>query len=60
MTKLWDIRPARLFDHGLRVLENLCLDEVPEGDYELIALLLKLMNADASPVRPVLRPLPLA
>lgn len=40
---------------GLRVLENLVLDEVPEGDYELIALPLKLMTADASPVRAVLR-----
>jgi arylformamidase len=39
----------------LRVLENLVLDHVPEGDYELIALPLKLMNADASPVRAVLR-----
>lgn len=39
----------------LRVLENLVLDEVPEGDYELIALPLKLMTADASPVRAVLR-----
>jgi arylformamidase len=43
---------------GLRVLENLVLDEVPEGDYELIALPLKLMTADASPVRAVLRSLP--
>jgi arylformamidase len=42
---------------GLRVLENLLLDEVPEGDYELIALPLKLMQADASPVRAVLRAL---
>ena len=42
---------------GLRVLENLLLDEVPEGDYELIALPLKLMSADASPVRAVLREL---
>ena len=41
----------------LRVLENLVLDEVPEGDYELIALPLKLMAADASPVRAVLREL---
>lgn len=41
----------------LRVLENLVLDEVPEGDYELIALPLKLMTADASPVRAVLRSL---
>ncbi len=43
---------------GLRVLENLVLDDVPEGDYELIALPLKLMAADASPVRAVLRPWP--
>jgi len=42
---------------GLRVLENLLLDEVPEGDYELIALPLKFMTADASPVRAVLREL---
>ena len=40
---------------GLRVLENLVLDAVAEGDYELIALPLKLMTADASPVRAVLR-----
>jgi arylformamidase len=42
---------------GLRVLENLLLDDVPEGDYELIALPLKLMTADASPVRAILRTL---
>jgi len=42
---------------GLRVLENLVLDAVPEGDYELIALPLKLMGADASPVRAILRTL---
>lgn len=42
---------------GLRVLENLVLDDVPEGDYELIALPLKLSTADASPVRAVLREL---
>jgi arylformamidase len=42
---------------GLRVLENLVLDDVPEGDYELIALPLKLIDADASPVRAVLRSL---
>lgn len=42
---------------GLRVLENLLLDNVPEGDYELIALPLKLTTADASPVRAVLREL---
>jgi arylformamidase len=43
---------------GLRVLENLLLDEVPEGDYELIALPLRLTTACASPVRAVLRELP--
>ena len=43
---------------GLRVLENLVLDDVPEGDYELIALPLKLTTADASPVRAILRALP--
>jgi len=43
---------------GLRVLENLVLDDVPAGDYELIALPLKLLGACASPVRAVLRSLP--
>lgn len=43
--------------HDLRVLENLVLDAVPEGDYELIALPLKLAGACASPVRAVLRAL---
>ncbi len=45
---------------GLRVLENRVLDAVPEGDYELIALPLKLMGVCASPVRAVLRVLPTA
>jgi arylformamidase len=47
----------RLLHHGLRVLENLVLDDVPAGDYELIALPLKLTQACASPVRAVLREL---
>ncbi|SFU42243.1 Kynurenine formamidase [Polaromonas sp. YR568] len=47
----------QLLAHGLRVLENLVLDDVPEGDYELIALPLKLTRADASPVRAILREL---
>ena len=47
-----------LLKHHLRVLENLVLDDVPEGDYELIALPLKLTCADASPVRAILRELP--
>jgi arylformamidase len=48
----------QLLDHDMRVLENLVLDDVPEGDYELIALPLKLTHADASPVRAILRSLP--
>ncbi len=47
----------QLLKHHLRVLENLVLNAVPAGDYELIALPLKLMSADASPVRAVLRAL---
>ena len=47
----------QLLQHDMRVLENLVLDDVPEGDYELIALPLKLRHADASPVRAVLRAL---
>jgi len=41
--------------HDVRLLENLVLDHVPEGDYELIALPLRIVGADASPVRAVLR-----
>ena len=47
----------QLLAHNMRVLECLVLDDVPEGDYELIALPLKLMRADASPVRAILREL---
>lgn len=44
--------------HGLAILEGLVLDDVPAGDYELIALPLKFATLDASPVRAVLRSLP--
>ena len=47
----------QLLAHDLRVLENLVLDDVAAGDYELIALPLKLTQACASPVRAVLRSL---
>ena len=47
----------QLLAHDLRVLENLVLDDVEAGDYELIALPLKLTHACASPVRAVLRSL---
>jgi arylformamidase len=44
--------------HGLAILEGIVLDAVPPGDYELIALPLKLAGMDASPVRAILRALP--
>lgn len=43
--------------HNMAILEGVVLDEVPAGDYELIALPLKLCGMDASPVRAVLRAL---
>lgn len=39
----------------MRILEGLVLDDVPPGDYELIALPLRLEGLDASPVRAMLR-----
>jgi arylformamidase len=48
----------QLLAHDMRVLENLVLDAIAEGDYELIALPLKLTQACASPVRAVLRSWP--
>ena len=41
----------------MAILEGIVLDEVAAGDYELIALPLKLKGMDASPVRAVLREL---
>ena len=43
--------------HRMSIPEGLVLDEVPAGDYELIALPLKLATLDASPVRAILREL---
>lgn len=42
----------------MAILEGLVLDGVPIGEFELIALPLKIENADASPVRALLRELP--
>lgn len=42
----------------MRILEGLVLDEVPAGRYELIALPLAVVGADASPIRAILRELP--
>jgi arylformamidase len=39
---------------GIVILENLRLEAVPDGVYQLIALPLKLQGADGSPVRAVL------
>ena len=41
---------------GIAILEGIVLDRVPEGMYELIALPLRLVGFDASPVRAILRP----
>jgi arylformamidase len=46
-----------LLPAGMAVLESMQLDGVPEGDYELIALPLRLEEADSAPVRAVLRAL---
>lgn len=43
--------------HRMAILEGIVLDDVAAGDYELIALPLKLRGLDASPVRAVLRAL---
>ena len=48
----------RVRAHGMAILEGLVLDGVPPGDWELIALPLRIVGADASPVRAVLRALP--
>lgn len=47
-----------LHDGGIAILENLDLRAVPAGDYELIALPLRIVNGDSSPVRAILRELP--
>jgi arylformamidase len=47
----------RQFARGLLNLENLFLRGVPDGDYELIALPLKIAGVCGSPVRAVLRTL---
>jgi arylformamidase len=43
--------------NDMAIIEGVVLDEVDEGEYELIALPLRLIGADASPVRAVLRTL---
>jgi arylformamidase len=59
--KTGGLLPGDLADGALdgaeRVLFHAPASDVPDGDYELIALPLKLADADGSPVRAVLRTL---
>ena len=41
--------------HGVIIMENLCLKGVPDGEYELLALPLRIGGNDAAPARAVLR-----
>ncbi len=44
-----------LYRGGVAILENIDLSDVEPGDYELIALPLKIVDSDSSPVRAILR-----
>ncbi len=43
--------------HDIRIVEGLVLDRVEPGEYELIALPIKIAGSDGAPLRAVLRPL---
>lgn len=43
---------------GVAILENLDLSRIAPGDYELVALPLRIVGGDSSPVRAILRDLP--
>jgi arylformamidase len=45
----------RLYERGMVNLETLCLRDVPDGIYELVALPLKIAGVCGSPVRAILR-----
>jgi arylformamidase len=47
-----------LLERGIYIVENLNLEGVDEGVYDLIALPLRIAGGDASPVRAVIRPQP--
>jgi arylformamidase len=47
-----------LHEGGVAILENIDLRGVPAGDYELIALPLRIVDGDSSPVRAILREIP--
>lgn len=44
-----------LLHYGVVIVENLCLHGVPDGDYELIALPVRIAGCDAAPARVLLR-----
>lgn len=46
-----------LYKQDIYILENVMLDQVEEGDYELIALPLALEEGDGCPVRAVIKPI---
>lgn len=48
-----------LYRAGIAILENIDLSNVPVGEYELIALPLRIRGSDSSPVRAILRELDL-
>ena len=51
-----DLPAHKMFlKHNMAILEGIVLRDVPNGIYELIALPLKLVGFDASPVRAILR-----
>lgn len=43
-----------IYQHNMAILEGVVLEAVPEGVYTLVALPLKIEQADASPVRAIL------
>ena len=43
-----------VFRHDMDILEGILLQQVPVGEYTLIALPLRLAGSDASPVRAIL------
>jgi arylformamidase len=53
-SKTWDAH-KRFYANKMSILEGLDLTNISEGIYELIALPLKIIGFDASPVRAVLR-----
>lgn len=46
--------------HDIRIIEGLLLDDVAAGEYELVALPLKLAGCDGAPLRAILRLLSVA